>query len=50
MRGRHPTFKIEVVADFTVGLTALNSYDSDPPTEGAANNDLTLTASVGFSF
>ena len=40
----------EIVKDFSVGLTLLESYDSEPPTEGAPTSDLTLTTSLGWSF
>ena len=40
----------EIVEDFTFGLTLLESYDSDPATEGAEQTDLSLVSSLGWSF
>ena len=43
--------KRELVKDFFWNLSLLNSYDSDPPAGGdAEKNDLTLNASLGYSF
>jgi hypothetical protein len=40
----------EIVKDFTVGFTIYNSYDSNPPTEGARKNDLGLSLTIGWTF
>ncbi len=40
----------EVFSDFNLGLTFRNSFDSDPPSEGASNNDFTVTFTVGWSW
>ena len=40
----------EIARDFFLSLTLLESYDSEPPTEEASKNDLTLTTSLGWSF
>ncbi len=40
----------EIVNDFFLGLTLLESYDSEPRTGEAAKSDLTLTTSLGWSF
>jgi hypothetical protein len=40
----------EVFSDFNVGLTFRDSFDSDPPSEGASNNDFTVTLTVGWSW
>lgn len=39
----------EIVKDFFFGLSLLESYDSEPPTD-AVKSDLTLTTSLGWSF
>lgn len=54
-RGRVDTNNVgrlwrETVKGFNFGLTLLESYDSEPPTEAAANSDLTLITSLGWSF
>jgi len=42
--------RVEVISDFFIALSVLESYDSKPPAEGAAKNDLTLSTSLGYSF
>lgn len=40
----------EIVKDFTVGFSIYNSYDSEPPTEGARKNDVGLSLTIGWTF
>ena len=40
----------EIVKDFTVGFTIYNSYDSQPPSEGARKNDVGLSLTIGWTF
>jgi hypothetical protein len=40
----------EIVHDFTVGLTAYDSYDNQPPTAEARKNDFGVTFTVGWVF
>lgn len=40
----------EIVKDFTVGFTIYDSYDSNPPTEGARTNDVGLSLTIGWTF
>lgn len=40
----------EIVHDFTVGLTAYDSYDNQPPTAEARKNDFGVTFTVGWTF
>jgi len=40
----------EVVNNFDVSLNVLESYDTRPPTVGAANNDMSVVTSLGYSF
>jgi hypothetical protein len=42
--------KWEIVKDFYISLTALNSTDNRPPEGAQANSDLTLTTSLGYTF
>jgi Protein of unknown function, DUF481 len=41
--------KREIIKDFTVGLTAAESFDSDPPS-GGVENDWTLKFTVGWTY
>ncbi len=41
--------KREIIKDFTVGLIASESYDSDPPV-GGTNNDWTLKFTIGWTY
>lgn len=41
--------KREVIKDFTVGIIANESYDSDPPA-GGTNNDWTLKFTIGWTY
>ena len=40
----------EIVSDFTVVLSFYDSYDSDPPDEGATRNDYGVVTSLGWTF
>jgi hypothetical protein len=40
----------EIVKDFTVGFTIYNSFDSQPPSEGARKNDVGLSLTIGWTF
>jgi hypothetical protein len=42
--------KRELIKDFFWNLSLLESFDSQPPGEGAEKSDLVLTASLGWSF
>ena len=42
--------RIEVVSDLHIGLSLLESYDSNPPTEGADKNDTAVILSLGYTF
>ena len=40
----------EIVSDFTFVLSFYDSYDSDPPDEGATRNDYGIVTSMGWTF
>jgi Protein of unknown function, DUF481 len=40
----------EIVADFFLSINLFDTYDSDPPTEGAESNDWGSVLSVGYKF
>ena len=40
----------ELFSDFYFGLKGYESYDSDPATEGAQQNDWGLSLTLGYSF
>jgi len=40
----------EIFSDFYVGVRAYESYDSEPATEGAQQNDWGLSLTLGYSF
>jgi len=40
----------EIVNNFNLGITLLDSYDSRPPTVESEKNDLSLSFSVGYSY
>jgi len=40
----------EIISDFYVKVSPFESYDSDPPLEGAAKNDWGVTTSLGWSY
>jgi hypothetical protein len=44
------SIKREVVHDFTIGLTAYDSYDSRPPTAEARKNDIGFSLTIGWTF
>lgn len=43
------TAKREIIKDFTVGVSGVDSYDSDPPADGT-HNDWNLLVTVGWTF
>jgi hypothetical protein len=43
-------FNREIVKDFTIGITIYDSYDSEPPTEGARKNDVGFSLTIGWTF
>lgn len=40
----------EIVNNFNLGITLLDSYDTRPPTVEAKSNDMSLSLSVGYSY
>jgi len=40
----------ELISDFYLNLTVQESYDSKPPSAGAAKNDVSLTTGVSYTF
>jgi hypothetical protein len=42
--------KREILHDFSVSIRVYESYDSDPPTEGAQRNDYGVTFGLGWTF
>jgi len=40
----------ELFHDFSISISAYDSFDNRPPTEGVSHNDVGLTLSVGWSF
>jgi hypothetical protein len=44
------SIKREIVHDFTVGVTAYDSYDNKPPTTDARKNDIGLSFTLGWTF
>lgn len=42
--------KREIVKDFTIGFSIYDSFDSEPPSEGARKNDVGLSLTVGWTF
>jgi hypothetical protein len=42
--------KREIVSDFTVSFRVYESYDSEPPTEGAVRNDYGISFGLGWTF
>ncbi len=40
----------EIVADFFLSISLFDSFDSDPPTEGAHQNDWGSVLSIGYKF
>jgi hypothetical protein len=46
------TLQRDIVKDFTINLTMYESYDSDPPEDGAevSTNDYGIVTSIGYKF
>ena len=44
------SLKRELFSDFYFGLRGYESFDNQPPTEGAAKNDWGATLSLGWTF
>lgn len=44
------TLGFEVIHNLTISLNVMDSYDSQPATVEAANNDLSVTSSLGYTF
>jgi hypothetical protein len=44
------TLRRELFHDFTISLSAYDSYDSQPPSEGVSTNDVGVTLSIGWTF
>ena len=42
--------KYELFADFNVGVSATDTFDSDPPEETATKNDFITTFTIGWSY
>jgi len=42
--------KYEIFADFDVGLSLSDSFDSRPPDPGASTNDYLVTFTIGWSY
>ena len=42
--------KREIVRDFTISISAYDSYDNRPPTAGVSKNDVGVTLSIGWTF
>lgn len=40
----------KLIQDFTLNFTVTNSYDSDPPGEGASKNNFVVVTSIGYRF
>lgn len=40
----------EILKDFTIGFTLYDSFDSQPPTEGASKNDFGTEVTVGWKY
>jgi Protein of unknown function, DUF481 len=40
----------EIVSDFYIAISIFDSFDSEPPTEGAAKNDWGPVISIGYKF
>jgi hypothetical protein len=46
----HFTLGFEVIHNLSVSLNVIDSYDSQPATAEASNNDLSVTSSLGYTF
>ena len=44
------TFRREFFNDFTLGVSFFDTYDSDPPVEGAEKNDIRIQTTLGWTF
>jgi hypothetical protein len=44
------TLSREIVADFTVGATAYDSYDSKPPAGNSSTHDFGISLNIGWTF
>ena len=42
--------KYEIISDFDVGVSATDTFDSDPPDEDATKNDFITTFTIGWSY
>jgi hypothetical protein len=42
--------KYELISDFNVGVSATDTFDSDPPEETATRNDFITTFTIGWSY
>jgi len=42
--------KYELLPDFNVGISATDTFDSDPPEETATTNDFITTFTIGWSY
>ena len=45
----HASAKREIIKDFTIGLSGVESYDTDPPSDGT-KSDWTANLTVGWTF
>ncbi len=51
VRGEAATrIKYELLSDFNVGVSATDTFDSDPPEETATKNDFITTFTIGWSY
>jgi hypothetical protein len=51
VRGELTTrLKYELFSDFNVGVTATDTFDSEPPDETATKNDFIVTFTIGWSY
>jgi hypothetical protein len=51
VRGEFTTrLKYELFPDFDVGLSGTDTFDSDPPEEGATTNDFIVSFTIGWSY
>jgi hypothetical protein len=42
--------KYELISDFDVGISATDTFDSDPPEESATTNDFIMSFTIGWSY
>lgn len=51
VRGEFTTrIKYELLPDFNVGVSATDTWDSDPPEAGATTNDFIMSFTIGWSY